>query len=626
MLTSSSNRVGAKGLLLRLGSASLALGLLTHTALSAPDDRRSERRAKPSQQSRVEAPASAKTDGPLLMLVSLNQQRMYVYDGNGFVLQTRVSSGRAGHETPVGIYSILEKKVDHTSNIYLDAKMPHMQRLTMTGIALHGGVIPGYPASGGCVRLPFDFARRFFSMTDINQRVVIAPDVHAPAPFDHPRLFSALPSVAQAEPKDDRAESGNGTAIQAGVDAAEALLGITSAHAATDPTARTQETAAETRRAERQALVDAVAAADAGRSATAESEAAAERAVTDAKAAAKARRSEAKTAGRAADAAKAALRSQERDLKKITARLAKATSRMRADQLEALRASEAAERDRHAVLAAETQRAADAATDGDAAVKAADETIAKAADDLKAAKAETRSAVAAATAAAKAVAAFDRLEQNRGLPVSVFVSSATGLVQVRQGFEPVIEAQATIENPDVPLDTFIFSAVDWKDGSKTDLKWHATEVNEYSTGFGGFEDVSYDRKKTKAGASVRMPSRTDTDKAARTLERITLPKAVGERIAEVVKPGSTLIVSSYDVARSETKYAGTDFIVQMPEVVAKISKPTPRPPKPLEVVEDDGGSCFFFCSPYSSSKSSKEKDKLKDRKRQRTSGGKSSVW
>jgi hypothetical protein len=122
-----------------------------------------------------------------------------------------------------------------------------------------------------------------------------------------------------------------------------------------------------------------------------------------------------------------------------------------------------------------------------------------------------------------------------------------------------------------------------------------------------------------------MPSGTDTDKAARTLDRIKLPKAVTDRIAEVVKPGSTLIVSSYDVSRSETKYAGTDFIVQMPEVVAKISKPTPRPaPRPVQVVEDEGG-CFFFCSPYSSNKS-KEKDKLRDRKRQRTSGGKSSVW
>jgi len=628
VLTSSSNRCGAKDLLLRLGSASLALGLLTHTALSAPDDRRAERRAKPQQQSRVEAPMpSAKTEGPLLMLISLNQQRMYVYDGNGFVLQTRVSSGRAGHETPVGIYSILEKKVDHTSNIYLDAKMPHMQRLTMTGIALHGGVIPGYPASGGCVRLPFDFARRFFNMTDINQRVVIAPDVNAPALFDHPRLFSALPSVAQTETGGDRAERTDRTAIQAGVDAAEALLGVTSAHAATDPTARTQETAAEARRAERQALVDAIATAGERRTAAAEGEAAAQRAITDAKAAAKARRSDAKAADRAADAAKAALRSQERDLKKIAARLAKTASRMRADELEALRASETAERDRLAGLTQEVQRTADAAKAADAAVKAADGAIAKAANDLQAAKAETKTAAATETAATKAVAAFDRREQNRGLPVSVFVSSATGLVQVRQGFEPVIEAQAAIENPDVPLDTFIFSAVDWKDESKTDLRWQATEVNEYSTGFSSFEDesLSYSRKKTKAAGSVRMPSGTDTDRAARTLDRIKLPKAVTDRIAEVVKPGSTLIVSSYDVSRSETKYAGTDFIVQMPEVVAKISKPTPRP-KPVQVVEDDGGgSCFFFCSPYSSNKS-KERDKLRDRKRERTSGGKSSVW
>lgn len=626
MLTSF-NRFGAKDMLLRFGCASLALALFTHVAAAAPDDRRSERRAKSQQQSRVEQPKPLATDGPLLMLVSLNQQRMYVYDSNGLVVQTRVSSGRTGHETPVGIYSILEKKIDHTSNIYLDAKMPHMQRLTMTGIALHGGVIPGYPASGGCVRLPFDFARRFFNMTDINQRVVIAPDVNAPALFEHPFLFSALPSAASLEVPGDRTESTGAKAIKVGVDAAETLLGVTSAHAATGPAGRTLESAAEARKAERQSLVDAVAAAGDRRTAAADGEKAVLRAIADAKTAAKAARGDAKAADREAYKAKAALRSQEGTLKKIAARLSKNGSKMRADQLEELRTAEVTEQERIAPLTADVQRTADAATSAAKAVEAADEAVSKAVGDLKAAKAEIKDAAAAETAAKKAVVAFDRAEQNRELPVSVFVSSATGLVQIRQGFELVAEAQATIENPSVPLDTFIFSAVDWKDDSKTALKWSATEVNEYSTGVSSFEDVGSARDKKKAAAEpVKMPFDTDAAKASRTLDRIKLPKDVSDRLAEVVKPGSTLIVSSYDVSRSETKYAGTDFIVQMPEVVAKITKPTPRP-KPIEVAEDEGG-CFFFCSSYSSSKY-KEKDKYnkyKDRKRQRTSGGKSSVW
>jgi len=630
VLKSSFNRCGAKDMLLRFGCASLALALFSQAGAAAPDDRRSERRTKPQQQqSRVEQPKALSSEGPLLMLVSLNQQRMYVYDSNGLVVQTRVSSGRSGHETPVGIYRILEKKVDHTSNIYLDAKMPHMQRLTMTGIALHGGVIPGYPASGGCVRLPYDFARRFFNMTDINQRVVIAPAVNAPTGFEHPLLFSGLPSTASLAGSGDRAESTGAKAIKIGVDAAGTLIGVTSAQAATDATVRTQESAAEARRAERQDLLTAVTAAGERQAAAVEGEKAAIGAISDAQAAAKAARSAAKAADRDAYKAKAALQSQERALKKIEARLnAKSIAKMRADALEALRAAEASERERLAPLNDDVARTANAAKDAAEAVKAADQAIAKALSDRKNAKAEIKDAAAAEVAAKKAVAAFDRQEQNRALPVSVFISSATGQVQVRQGFEPVIEAQATIENPEVPLDTFIFSAVDWKDDSKTDLKWQVTEVNEYSTRASSFENVgSRDKKKKTTAEAVKMPLETDTAKAARTLDRIRLPQDVADRIAEVVKPGSTLIVSSYDVARSETKYAGTDFIVQMPEVVAKITKPTPRP-KPVEVVEDNsGGGCFFFCSSSSSSKY-KDKDKYRerDRKPRRANGSKSAVW
>lgn len=629
VLNKSSHRFGAKDVLLRFGCASLALALFTQIT-AVPAAAQDERRARP-QKSRpaVEQVKPLETDGPLLMLVSLNQQRMYVYDANGLVVQTRVSSGRPGHETPKGIYSILEKKLDHTSNIYLDAKMPHMQRLTMTGIALHGGVIPGYAASGGCVRLPFDFARRFFSMTDINQRVVIAPDVNAPALFDHPFLFSALPSVAAAETTGDRAESTGAKAIKVGVDAAETLLGVSSAHAATGPAGRTLESAAEARRAERQSLVDAIGAAGDRRTAAADAEKAAIRAIADAKAAARTADKDVSAAARAAYKAKDALRSQERTLKKIAARLEGNTSKMRADKLEELRAQEAAESARIAPATEEAARTAEAAKTAADAAKAADRAVAEALGTLKAAKAEIKDAAVAETSAKKAVAAFDRQEQNRALPVSVFVSSATGLVQVRQGFELVLEQQATIENPSVPLDTFIFNAVAWKDDSKTDLKWQATEVNEYSDSISSFADEDDLRasKKSKASEPVTMPTVTDSAKAQRTLDRIKLPKGVSERIAEVVKPGSTLIVSSYDVSHSETKYAGTDFIVQMPEVVAKITKPTPRP-RPIEVAEDDdNGGCFLFCSSYSSSKyKDKDKYKYRDKKRQRTSGSKSSVW
>ena len=589
----------------------LALGAFATVA--TPDASAQERRTKYKQRA-AEKPAPLTADGPLTLLVSLNQQRMFVYDANGLVTQTRVSTGRRGHETPKGIYSILEKKEFHESNIYLGAKMPHMQRLTMTGIALHGGVIPGYPASGGCVRLPFDFARRFFNVTDINQRVVIAPDVQSPATIEHASLFSRLPSVASLEPQGDRAEGPGARALKV----ADALLGTPSAHAATGPADRSLESAAEARRGERLRLSDAIPQAAQRRTDALAAEKSAGQALGEARDGAKSARLAAAKAAREADKARYALTAQERKLKRIIASKPKNPAKIRADKLAAIEAQEAEERARIAPATEEAKRAAEASDAAQAAASAANERVAAAQEKLKAAKAEVKDSAAAESDAKKALAAFDRQEANRSLPVSVFVSSATGMVHIRQGFERVLEAKATIENPEIPLDTFVFTALDWKDGSQTDLKWTATEVNEYTTRVS--DDDGASRKKRKAAPQVAAPPVSDLEKASRTLNRIKLPKDVSDLVSEVVKPGSVLIVSSYDMARSETRYAGTDFVVQMPEVVAKITKPTPRPRPQLQVVEDDNGGGFFLFG-GSSSSSSKGKDKKK-----RSSQPKSLFW
>ena len=97
---------------------------------------------------------------PILAIVSLRRQQITVYDANGWILLAPVSSGQKGRETPAGIFTIIEKQAEHYSNLYDDAYMPHMQRITWSGIALHGGPLPRHPASHGCVRMPYDFARR----------------------------------------------------------------------------------------------------------------------------------------------------------------------------------------------------------------------------------------------------------------------------------------------------------------------------------------------------------------------------------------------------------------------------------------------------------------------------------
>ncbi|MEO6198639.1 MAG: L,D-transpeptidase family protein [Sphingomicrobium sp.] len=112
-------------------------------------------------------------DGSERVVVSLGDQMAYLYRGNTLVAVSTVSSGKPGHDTPLGIFSVLDKKELHHSKKYNNAPMPFMQRIDDYGIALHAGMIPGRPASHGCVRLPMDFAKKLFSATDVGTPIYI---------------------------------------------------------------------------------------------------------------------------------------------------------------------------------------------------------------------------------------------------------------------------------------------------------------------------------------------------------------------------------------------------------------------------------------------------------------------
>src|SRR5437660_3820357 len=120
-------------------------------------------------------------EGPVVVLVSIPQQAMHVYRNGILIGRTTVSTGSKGHATPGGVFSILEKKQEHYSKKYDNAPMPNMQRLTWTGIAMHSGNLPGYPASHGCIRLPFDFSQLLFSAT-ANGGTVVVGDGKTPVP------------------------------------------------------------------------------------------------------------------------------------------------------------------------------------------------------------------------------------------------------------------------------------------------------------------------------------------------------------------------------------------------------------------------------------------------------------
>src|SRR6266849_9729190 len=160
------------------------------------------------QAKKIRAPEneSAKPQGPLIIAISIDRQNLRIYDANGFFAETPVSTGMRGHPTPMGVFSIIQKHKFHRSNIYSGAPMPYMQRITWSGIAIHAGVLPGYPASHGCIRMPMAFAVKMWNWTKMGARVVVTPGEMTPANFSHPLLVAQKvvpqPSVAD-EPKPD---------------------------------------------------------------------------------------------------------------------------------------------------------------------------------------------------------------------------------------------------------------------------------------------------------------------------------------------------------------------------------------------------------------------------------------
>ncbi len=155
---------------------------------------RPERHYEGSYDSRL----SGKT--PLLAVVALREQRISVYDASGKLMELPVSSGQTGLETPSGIFSVVQKDEDHHSSLFDDASMPFMERITWTGISLHAGVLPGYAASHGCVRMPEDFAFQLFQISNLGLRVILVRDDIAPAEVAQPAMFTAASGQGGGNP------------------------------------------------------------------------------------------------------------------------------------------------------------------------------------------------------------------------------------------------------------------------------------------------------------------------------------------------------------------------------------------------------------------------------------------
>jgi L,D-transpeptidase catalytic domain len=173
------------------GSAALA------ALIPAPADAAGNE-TRPARTSEATAPRQA--GEPIMAIVSIKSQRVTIYDADGWIMRAPVSSGTTGRETPSGVFAVVEKDKDHHSTLYDDAWMPNMERITWSGIALHGGPLPGYAASHGCVRMPYDFAEKLFEKTRIGTRVIISPADAEPVDFSNPKLFAPDPEAIAAAP------------------------------------------------------------------------------------------------------------------------------------------------------------------------------------------------------------------------------------------------------------------------------------------------------------------------------------------------------------------------------------------------------------------------------------------
>ncbi|RUO99047.1 L,D-transpeptidase family protein [Hyphomicrobium sp.] len=484
-------------------SALLALAILICAAATHPAD--AERRRSRSSDDVLQDTINGQA---MLAVVSIRDQRVTIYDANGGAVSSRVSSGRTGYETPVGVYSVLQKEEEHFSNIYDDASMPFMQRLTWSGIALHAGQLPGYPASHGCVRMPEGFAQRLFPMTKVGMRVVVAYDDVAPVEISHPLLMKPTPqqdihSAAVAIPMSyqdpDSSDSTNN---------------------AFEPDLRNWPA--------RQAELEALKSLADGKRILADA------AVDQAKEMEQAIAEKKEPRDRAAKAlhkAEAAKKSADDRIAKTDKALSTAKSDKVKKNLEAAKAK--------------------AAKDSEAAAAK----VAAATDVLKAAEADlqaaTQTAAPALAARDAAVAAFEDAKR-KAKPISVFISLKTQRLYVRQGYEPVFDAPITISEPDKPIGTHVFTAVDYTKGGQ-DIRWMAVSLEHRGNDYASNDD----RRQRLSDAEA--PPATDLNEASAALNRITIPPDVAAKLSSAVWPGSSLIVSDEAVSKETGK--STDFVV-----------------------------------------------------------------
>jgi lipoprotein-anchoring transpeptidase ErfK/SrfK len=506
----------------------------------------------------------SKPQGPLIISVSIAQQKLRIYDANGLFAESPISTGMPGHSTPMGVFSVIQKQKFHKSNIYSGAPMPFMQRITWSGIAMHAGVLPGHPASHGCIRMPMAFAVKMYGWTRMGARVIVTPGEVTPESFSHallasvkvpPQLAAAQETKADAAPvqaptKPDDKAANSRTAADSGFE-----LRPTVGH--TDDIKAASDTASKVKTA------DASGALPAALPTSAMSDAAvSDKTISDETASAKQKASRivaetdapkpeidpsaTKNDGTASAEAKPA---NDRPVETQPARAADSETRP-AD-------AASAEPAKAETAASEAVKPSEPATDTPADVAKAATTP----SDTPAAttnESPLKGDLKSDFAKAYLYPPLKKTEQ-----LAVFVSRKDSKLYVRQNFAPLFNVPVTIAPDERPLGTHIFTAqVDKSDANV--LHWSVVSLPvPAKAGSRRAEEVRVSHgRKAASTIPVEAKSTPLPDSPAEALDRLNLPAEVMAKIYEAVSTGGSIIVSDQGIAAGETG-EGTDFIVSL---------------------------------------------------------------
>ncbi|MCP1916345.1 L,D-transpeptidase family protein [Bradyrhizobium sp. USDA 4508] len=501
----------------------------------------------------IEKEAGSKPQGPLIISVSIDQQRVSLYDANGLYAESPVSTGMKGHSTPMGVFSVIQKQKYHQSNIYSGAPMPYMQRITWSGIAMHAGVLPGYPASHGCIRMPMSFAVKMYNWTRMGARVFVTPGTISPESFSHPLLVTQ--KVAPQQPVADdilKMDAPLGVKSDKGADKQSSLdLRSSVGHAAASLRDNTHTADASSAMPAASASVTmSDASSSTARDAIAEKIAADKSETVKPETAAADKPAETNSAGHDSNAT-----TDDKTVGETTASTDTPKSEVSAS--DPVKAEAKADEPK-----------ADAAKPGVAEAPKIDapKTDAPKADASKAADKPAEAATAADGPDAKKDPArlpgTARIDvPKRAGQIAVFISRKDSKLYVRQNFAPLFEVPVTIAASDRPLGTHVFTA----QADKTDtnlLRWSVVTLPTRNVARIDVEERTSHRRKVAAAAVAEAKPQPVTNSPAEALDRISIPADVMARISEALGTGGSIIVSDLGVNQGETG-EGTDFILPL---------------------------------------------------------------